>query len=138
MLNVSTLAKININSAWFHDFPQHVGIFVCNINKIIKRSFCNLDERIAVENTTIPEHLEQMIEVLKIEEHENGSSSAVSYNMDLSSAKKSFVNISPLSPLDPSFWRHRLHKMTITSFVLKIIPLKLYIFWKHIKFATRN
>ena len=36
-----------------------------------------LDERIAVENTTIPEHLEQMIEVLKIEEQENGYSSAV-------------------------------------------------------------
>ncbi|XP_066934103.1 FHF complex subunit HOOK interacting protein 2A-like [Clytia hemisphaerica] len=34
------------------------------------------DERIAVENTTIPNHLEQMIEVLKIEEHENGISSA--------------------------------------------------------------
>lgn len=41
--------------------------------------FCVLDERIAVENTTIPEHLAQMIEVLKIEEQENGFSSAVSY-----------------------------------------------------------
>lgn len=35
------------------------------------------DEKIAVENTTIPEHLEQMIEVLKIEEQENGTGSAV-------------------------------------------------------------
>ena len=40
-------------------------------------SYAILDERIAVENTTIPEHLEQMIEVLKIEEQENGYSSAV-------------------------------------------------------------
>lgn len=53
--------------------------------------FFFVDERMAVENTTIPEHLEQMIEVLKIEEQEYGYSSAVSIILTfLKNAKNSF------------------------------------------------
>lgn len=35
------------------------------------------DERVSVESTTIPHHLEQMINVLQQEEQENGTASAV-------------------------------------------------------------
>lgn len=49
---------------------------------VIFLKICTLDEKIAVENTTIPEHLEQMIEVLKIEEQENGTGSAVSISQE--------------------------------------------------------